>query len=185
MQCPQCATVYVVCGDSEEGYARSICECEVEHKCPRCKRGATLPVNQAALDNQDEVKYYACAKHGHLEAEGFKPPAPPIGTRNKKKARDVEPEEPPQVSVEKEPPGPNQVREVIEHAWTAETLPKVKKAVQQELKRKENDYDLVCTNGSCRHQHTFSRRDLEINEKACTITIVCPKCRHSGYRILS
>ena len=180
MECPRCGTSYQICGDPEEGYARSICECEVSQKCPRCKRGSSLPVNQAVLDNQQEVVLYACRKHGRFEAEDFKVPTPVIGAKVKTEVAPA-----PKAPVVVEAPDPDKVRDVIESGWTAASLPKVKKAVQQELKRKENDYALVCTNGSCRYEHTFSRRDLEINEKTCTITIVCPKCRFSGYRILS
>ena len=75
MTCSNCGTEYTQAGNSDEGYVRSICYCDRDQKCFKCKRGDFHPVNQALLDLELEVKHYACAKHGHLEAESFPIPA--------------------------------------------------------------------------------------------------------------
>lgn len=75
MTCPQCGTDFTQAGNSDEGYVRSICPCDALQKCFRCKRGDLHPVNQALLDLDLEVRRYACAKHGHLEAESFPVPS--------------------------------------------------------------------------------------------------------------
>ena len=36
-QCPKCGTSWESAGNSEDGYVRSICECEVAEKCFKCK----------------------------------------------------------------------------------------------------------------------------------------------------
>lgn len=71
MTCTICGTAYEQAGNSDDGYVRTICSCEREQKCFKCKRGDFHPVNQALLDLDFELRHYACAKHGHLEAESF------------------------------------------------------------------------------------------------------------------
>ena len=79
--CPKCGTEYQRVSDPDVGIARSICECELAHPCFRCKRGHHQPINQARLDNDDEVRHYACAQHGLMDAEAFPVPTAPIAVR--------------------------------------------------------------------------------------------------------
>ena len=71
MDCVKCGAAYEQAGNSDDGYVRTICSCERDEKCGKCKRGDFHPVNQALLDLDYEVRRYACSKHGHLEAESF------------------------------------------------------------------------------------------------------------------
>jgi len=101
MTCSNCGTEYTQAGNSDEGYVRSICHCDREQKCFKCKRGDFHPVNQALLDLDFDVRYFACARHGHLEAESFPLPERLIEVKAPAKSSKKEPvkkKEPPPVT---------------------------------------------------------------------------------------
>jgi hypothetical protein len=178
-QCPKCGTAYQHAGNSEDGYVRSICECEHAQKCFKCKRGQQQPVNQALLHLDFEVKSYACAKHGHLEAESFQTPTAPIGTKTRMKA---EPAPAPMVEpVNRES---RKDMEIVEHGYQVRSWSETKRALVEDMKDKTSRYHVVCTDASCNHKHLYSDRKLQVNDEKTFIKIVCPKCSSGSYRIL-
>lgn len=178
-ECPKCGTSWESAGNSEDGYVRSICECEVAEKCFKCKRGQHQPVNQALLHLDFEVKAYACAKHGHLEADSFPIPAAPIGA--KPKAKVESPPTPPTTPVNKES---RKDQEVVEHGYHVSSWSNTKRAVMEDLKDKASRYHVQCTDAGCGNKHLYSDRKIQVNDEKTFIRIVCPKCAGSGYRIL-
>ena len=96
MNCDRCGEAYTVAGNSEDGYLRTLCSCAEGQKCFKCKRGDRHSVNQALLDLDFEVRHYACARHGHLEAESF---AVPAAKAKPKKAVTIQPELPKPVAA--------------------------------------------------------------------------------------
>lgn len=179
-QCPKCGTTWESAGNSEDGYVRSICECEVAEKCFKCKRGQHQPVNQALLHLDFDVKAYACAKHGHLEAESFPVPAAPIGAKLKAKVEAPAPT-PKAEAVSRES---RQNMVIEEYGYYVSSWSDTKRAVLEDLKDKASRYPVQCTNTGCDHRHLYSDRKIQVNDEKTLVRIVCPKCAGGGYRIL-
>lgn len=175
MTCTKCYALYTQVGNPDDGYARSICACEREQKCFKCKRGESNPVNQAILDLDDEVRWYACAKHGHLEAEHLEPP---------------EVAKPP---VEKKVAAPTVKRTVVmsnlgpglrgNTPWTKETWASNMEAVYKELKGPGQDYKVVCSSDKCSAVHLFGKRKVIADNANFSFRIVCPKCGEDSYKV--
>lgn len=161
MSCLQCGTEYQQAGSPDEGYVRSICPCEREQKCFKCKRGDFHPVNQALLDLDYDVRHYACARHGHLEAESFPLPEKLIEVRAPvkaaKKERTKTPEPEPVVPVRTSSPWPS--------TDTVETY-KAELVKSREL--------VTCLN--CGVEQKF--RDFDVRLGVSTIPVpYCPLCK--------
>ena len=186
--CPKCGTTFQQAGNTEDGYVRSICECEHSQKCFKCKRGQYQPVNQALLDLDGDVRNYACARHGHIEAEEFRVPETPIGEKPKTKTTVVvvpaEKLTPPPSLPAKPPLNERSGMEVLDHGWTVTKWSETKRAALEDLKDPRNKYSVLCTNAECKLEHSYGKRKIEADDGKHILMIVCPKCGHTGYRIL-
>lgn len=183
LQCTHCGASYTVVGDEETGRFRSLCECERSHSCDRCKRGSKAPINQAELDNMDEVRRYLCRAHGYFEAEEFAE-LTPAGPAPKKRTvvEVVDKPAPPPIHPES-----RSGMEVLEHLRAKPPEMKwgdFKKKFLSEKppKNKAEGERLRCT--SCGNEHWHYERKCVADDDAKCIRILCPKCEATGYTIL-
>jgi hypothetical protein len=123
-----------------------------------------------------------------LEAEDFEPPAAAIGEKVKpaKKtsapASTVKPPSPPLVPVGDSLSNERSGMEVLESAYLVKRFSETKRAVQEDLKSKASQYEVACLN--CKSVHMYGKRKILADDDKYSIKVVCPKCDHTGYRIL-
>lgn len=178
-RCPTCGAVYTQVGDADEGYFRSLCECEAAHSCNLCKRGSKKPINQASLNLDFEVRHYLCAEHGYYEAEEFPALAPKEPAKKRTAVYVAEPKAP----EPKEDTRSGQIIVARTYGKPAElTWAELKKCVREAMKSPAGKQRVRCS--ACGDIHTEGSRKIESDDKAHTLRIVCPKCGGSSYHIL-
>lgn len=183
LRCENCGATYDLVGDNEEGYFRSLCECEGTHRCAKCKRGSYQPINQAELDLQYDVRRYLCRAHGGVEAADFPEMSDSVPKKKRTVVEVVEakaPEPPPDPTK-----NPRAGMRIEEHAYLKTKEQKwgaLKKEVAAARKNKENDFKVKCS--TCQHEHWDSARKNVPDEEHKVIRILCPKCDGPSFTIL-
>jgi len=185
LRCEKCGATYQQVGDADEGYFRSVCECEATNHCDRCKRGSRNPINQAALDLDKEVMHYLCKDHGFYEAAEF--PELALAVKPKKRTTLVEVVEPKGREPEEDPNKLHPRSGMVVEETTFLKMSEVrwatyKKNVKDDLKSKDSKYSVRCS--SCKKDRIYGNRKLSIDEENKVIRILCPNCDGPSYTIL-